>query len=97
MEDNKYIDKILNGGVILSISFLLYILFSYILYPVYSEGFWFASAVFILFSAEHLFNYIKRSRIKFIKNTDGSYYHRFLSCFVPAVIVVLTWLIVDGL
>ncbi|NVJ61523.1 MAG: hypothetical protein HWE27_14090 [Gammaproteobacteria bacterium] len=92
-----YIDKYMGSGVILAVSFFLYIVFSFAYYDSSSTIFLFVSAFFILFQAEHLYNFIGRNEQVSLKNVVGTFWHRFVACVVPAIIVATTWWLASGL
>lgn len=97
MVGGSYIDKFLSSGVIVIVSLLFYVVFSFGFYDRLPTIFWFVSAFFIFFQAEHIYNFIGRSRYKASKNLSGTYWQRLLACTLPAVIVAVTWWFASGL
>ena len=85
------LDKYLNSSVIVLASVVLYVTVSLAFYDRYPTEFWFVSAFFILFTAEHLYNAIGRSEVTAVVNLKNTVWHKLISCFSPAVLVAITW------
>ena len=79
---------------LISIVMLFLLGIDFILY-VTGNPYWscFVSAVFVLFTSEHVFNFIKSSNISVTKNVNGTIFHRLFSLLIPMTIVFITWLV----
>jgi hypothetical protein len=97
MLGKSYIDKYMGSGTTLIGALFLYVVFSFAFYGSSSTLFWFVSAFFILFEAEHLYNFIGRNDQQLLKNIVGEFSHRLVACLVPAVVVAVTWWFASGL
>jgi hypothetical protein len=49
------------------------------------------TAVFIFFSAEHLFNFIGRTRCKFMSQLNGTIVHRPLAMLAPILVLLFLY------
>ena len=97
MSGKSNIDKYMSSGVILIATLFLYVALSVLFYGRLSTMFWIVSAFFILFQAEHLYNFIGRNKQQLLKNIVGTFWHRLLAFILPALIVATTWWIANVL
>lgn len=88
--------RYLTSGVLAAGSVVLYALVSVAIYEKYPTGFWFLSAFFILFSAEHIYNFIGGSKSKLSSGLQGTFWHRMVAWLSPGVIVAITWWLASG-
>ncbi|ALU42173.1 hypothetical protein AT705_04005 [Pseudoalteromonas rubra] len=77
-------------GCVIFILFVTFLHFGYDIESLVVAG------IFILYSAEHIFNFFSRSSFKVAKLISGTVLHRpFALCF-PALLIGLGYLIVEG-
>ncbi len=77
---------------ILGVGFLTFIVYSYFLYSQDQFGYMAAAGFFILYTAEHLYNFINRTDGKLNKYA-GTSIQRLIAFGVPSIVLLLTWLV----
>ena len=90
------LDKVLSSGVIVSASFLIYLVLLVSFYAHFPNMYWIISALFIGFQAEHIFNFIGRSGNGFCRSITHTHWQKGLACITPAIVVALTWLLITS-
>ncbi len=97
MTSNSLIDRYMSSGLMVVASMFLYIWFSYEFYEQVPTIFWLVSVFFVMFQAEHIYNFIGRNRYKSLLFLSGTIWHRLIACLIPSIIVAITWWPVSGL
>ncbi len=79
--------------MILGVGVLIYVGFVYFLVAHDSIGATATGALFVLYAAEHIGNFINRSEMKIAQDMRAKVNLPFLSIGVPSIIIGITWCI----
>ncbi|TMO63587.1 hypothetical protein [Pseudoalteromonas aurantia] len=97
MENTKESKDVFGNLLVIGAIALSYLLYLYFLVSNDTLGYIGAGGFFVLFTAEHIFNFIGRTNIQSIKQYAKSIYRRPFSLGAPFLISLLSWFVVNAL